>query len=98
MSNKLPPECYALLPGYGTLVRIVRGESGYYPMKRDGEAIRGEEAIEVMNFMNADLGVNVAQREAMQHGSMWGWDCPAADPDCDINQAMMEHETNGQTA
>lgn len=75
---KLPLECYALLPSTGQLINIRRGESGYYPMRAHGEHVFGQAAIELAAELNSSLGITDAQRRAMESGSMFGWDVPAA--------------------
>lgn len=78
----LPSKCYATLPSTGELIIITAGESGYYKLARaDGSPCLGAEAIADADRLNAELGISLAQREAMFHGSMFGWGCKAADPD-----------------
>lgn len=65
-------------------VAIARaGCSGYWLIHRvdcspdvDGALI----AAGIRESINAALGVTPPQREAIAAGSMFGWDCPAADP------------------
>ena len=77
----MPEYCYALSNTTGELIRIMRGESGYYEVKdKGGESIMGDQAEGMMNSMNSMLGVTPEQREAMVLGSMFGWDVPAASP------------------
>jgi hypothetical protein len=68
---KLPDECFARMPGEKGIIKIVRGETGYYAIT----------TTYTVDQLNAKLGVTPAQREAMVAGSMFGWDAPAANPD-----------------
>lgn len=69
--DRLPRVCLAITPGTENPVRIVRGESGYYPV---------HPATDVARFNN-ERGITEHQVEAMLAGSMFGWECPGADPD-----------------
>jgi len=72
--------CFGLLPSTKQLIKIVRGESGYYPYKDSNThlPVMGQEAVEKMKQGNAELGLTDEQVEAMMCGSMFGWDCKAA--------------------
>ena len=84
--EKLLPEwCYVYLPSTRGLGIIQRGEKGCLedqlftppsPLAPSGKAT-GEL---LARQKNAQLGVTPAQAAAMSAGSMFGWDCPAADP------------------
>lgn len=78
--NNLPEICYAILPGHGQLIRVTNGQKGYQPVQFRGEHVFGNEAIRLMNSLNADIGIDWKIREAMQTGSMFGWDVPGANP------------------
>jgi hypothetical protein len=66
----LPEYCFAAMPSDPTkVIRIQRGVIGYFPTNCPAS---------VVNEMNA--GRTPAQLQAMEAGSMWGWDVPAADP------------------
>jgi hypothetical protein len=69
--EKLPEMCAARNPSDGKPILIKRGVKGYFPVNNN---------LDVDGF-NARGGVTAAQVEAMTAGSMFGWDCPAADPD-----------------
>ena len=60
------------------LICIRRGESGYYPS--DWDTGDKEQNVELADKMNEKLGVSPIQRQAMEVGSMCGWDVPGADP------------------
>ncbi len=68
----LPEYCFGKLEADGEIVRIVRGESGYY-------RIAPQPTIPLIE-LNASIGVCKAQADAMLFGSMFGWDKPGADP------------------
>ncbi len=70
MIEKLPELCMSRLPSDGSPVLIRRGEDGYRPWH----------AYDPDHF-NQTLKVTPAQREAMIAGSMFGWDCPGANPE-----------------
>jgi len=74
----IPEMCFSTLPGTGELICIKRGESGYYPS--DWNTPDKERNIEIADDANESLGVTPAQRQAMEVGSMFGWDVPGADP------------------
>lgn len=78
LTEGLPELCFSTLPGTGDLICIKRGESGYY--KSDWSTDSREENQELADYNNERLGVTAAQRQAMECGSMHGWNVPGADP------------------
>lgn len=70
VARNLPLLAAAWLEGTGDPVLILRGEPGYIPFPE----ITDPEA------WNRSRGVTPAQAEAMQVGSMYGWDVPGANP------------------
>lgn len=79
--QSLPDYCFGVLLTDKSLIRINTGESGYY-RQRDFESIleKGETTDDLANRLNADMGVNIQQRKAIEFGSMFGWSSPMADP------------------
>ncbi len=78
VAEGLPELCFSILRNTGALICIKRGESGYYPSDWDtGDPVQNRE---LADYNNQQLGVTDAQRKAMETGSMFGWGCPAADP------------------
>ena len=78
IAEGLPELCFSTLQTTGQLICIRRGESGYYPSEWDTED--KERNVELADELNEKLGVTPAQRQAMEIGSMAGWDVPGADP------------------
>lgn len=74
----LPEYCLTLYPD-GELVSIRRGEHGFLgsSWNRVNDPGRNRRTAE---YMNTRWGVSKAQEAAMLAGSMFGWDCPAANP------------------
>ena len=72
--------CYAISEITGELIQIVRGEKGYIKLSdpETGKPITGLEAKGIMQKNNARLGLTAEQITAMIEGSMFGWDCFAA--------------------
>lgn len=73
MDNTLPKQCYGVNLATGLVIAIKRGEQGFYALEEPPFA--DEDTI---NTLNARMGVSVAQRKAMEFGSVFGWDIPGA--------------------
>ena len=69
----LPRYSYAYLPTTQEEIRIDIAESGYTPIRMQGNG-------RAANEMNRELGITPAQAEAMKVGSMFDWNVPGADP------------------
>ena len=82
MENKKQIYCFAISPTTGELIQINRGEKGYTMIAdpETGKKITGLEAKGIMQKQNKLLGLTDEQVKAMIEGSMFGWDCPAAQP------------------
>ena len=74
----LPEMCFSTLQSTGDLICIRRGETGYYPS--DWDTGDKEQNVELADKMNEKLGVSPIQRQAMEVGSLCGWDVPGAAP------------------
>jgi hypothetical protein len=80
---KLPDLCYSVYPTNKRQVTLLRlGVRGYWSVC---ELPDNDSARQYVNEQNAVLGVTRRQESAMQHGSVFGFDAPAADPDNDVN-------------
>lgn len=75
--------CYTYVRTENVIGIIRKGESGYY--KTDILECNGiktnDEAAAFVDELNEDLGLTKGEVKAMEHGSMFGWDTPAADPE-----------------
>jgi hypothetical protein len=78
--NPLPVSCYGTLPSDGSLILIKRGETGFWRAEGYtlGTMVPTWDAL--ADILNNRRGVSKAQRAAMEAGSCFGWDVPAADP------------------
>jgi len=77
-TEALPELCFSVLPDTGQLICIKRGENGF--RLSDWSTDSREKNLALADFNNERLGVTPAQRQAMEFGSMFGWDVPGADP------------------
>lgn len=84
--EKLLPEwCYVYVPSSRGLGAIQRGKMGcqevpiFTPPSPLAPSSKTEGYL-LARQKNERLGVTLAQAAAMSAGSMFGWDCPAADP------------------
>lgn len=73
----LPEKCCSYLESTGEIILITKGERGYVPQ---GVLDQNRPPREVVDEINATIGVNRAQEAAMVIGSMFGWGVPGADP------------------
>lgn len=71
----LPETSFAILPSDGRVIRIQRGERGYYPT-----SMGPENAEAICESLNKESEVTKAQAEAMFVGSLFGWDAPGSNP------------------
>lgn len=83
---KLPAKCYAILLTNNELIEIRAGEKGYYRLGQRWPQMecrhRGDITMdELADLLNKEDGVTKGQREAMETGSMFGWEVPGANPD-----------------
>ena len=77
-SHRLPDLCWSVKETDGSLIYIKKGEDGSFPSEWDvGNA---EKNRHIADYNNKKRGITWAQRQAMEFGSMYGWDCPGADP------------------
>lgn len=76
--HALPEHCYAVLPSSGQLIEVRRNETGYYPCAYSTSDRTYNQVL--ADYLNAHEGITKAQAAAMQAGSMFGWNVPAADP------------------
>ena len=76
--DALPDTCFVYLPTTQEIGIVKKGESGYY--RSDLSTVYWEEGQDFVEELNQQRGVTKAQASAMQAGSMFGWDAPAADP------------------
>ena len=90
VAEGLPELCFSTLRTTGHLICIKRGETGYSPSDWDTGDKEGN--VELADELNEDLGVTPIQRQAMEIGSMAGWDVPGADP------KHYEESYSGQTS
>lgn len=91
LAEGLPELCFSILKSTGALICIKRGERGFY--LSDWSTDDRETNAELADFNNEKLGVTSAQRQAMEVGSIHGWDIPGADP-----KSYESHETHGAPA
>lgn len=78
VAEGLPELCFSTLASTGQLIYIRRGESGYHPS--DWDTGNKERNVELADLMNERRGITPAQRQAMEIGSIAGWEVPGADP------------------
>ena len=75
--------CYTYLETERTIGIIHRNETGYYKtdLAECNKIKSAEEGKAFVRELNENLGVSIAEQKAMEFGSMFGWNVPAADPD-----------------
>jgi len=78
IAQGLPDLCFSVIKTTGELICIKRGVEGYFPS--DWNTPERERNEEIAADQNQRLGVTEAQRQAMECGSMFGWNLPGADP------------------
>ena len=78
LRSSLPDQCYGFLAATNEITILKKGEIGYY--RTDIPFNNKEEAQALVAEYNRKLGVTKAQEAAMIAGTLFGWTCPAADP------------------
>jgi len=78
LAEGLPELCYSVHESTGELIVIKRGKCGYH--HTDYSTPDKERNVELADHLNERLGVDMWQRQAMEVGSICGWDVPGADP------------------
>jgi len=81
-----PAYCYSVIPSSEQFIRINRHESNFTIMTKMGKHVFGEEAKTLANELNKAAGISHAVRNAMEHGSMFGWETAGADPNHTLNE------------
>lgn len=84
--KKLPEMCLTRSKTTGAVIAIRRGEIGFYPIQT---RLTPEE-------FNQHRGISPEQVEAMENGSLLGWDVPGADPD--IVKRLREQREAGEAS
>lgn len=84
--TKLPHECFVFLRGstpQQAVGKVVLGVQGYYIPCDDRiyHLDKPEDARQLVQNLNKELGVTPLQARCMEIGSMFGWEVPGADPD-----------------
>ncbi|MEG1061676.1 MAG: hypothetical protein RSE43_09035, partial [Oscillospiraceae bacterium] len=74
----LPESCHSTLLSNGELIVIKFGEKGYFPS--EFSAVDSSQNRIFADDRNKKQGVTKAQEAAMLAGSVYGWNCPAANP------------------
>lgn len=74
----LPDLCYSVLPSSGELVMLKKGEAGYFSCAYNSDSEYHNRRQ--LKHLNERLQVTPPQCAAMEAGSMFGWNVPAADP------------------
>ena len=77
ITNTLPEKCFVYVESTDAIGIVRRGESGYIPTGQRPIGVSMREGVDVLN---ETLGVTKAQAAAMNAGSLFGWNIPAADP------------------
>lgn len=78
MRSSLPRQCYGIMAATGEVIILKKGETNYY--RTDIDMGSREQNTALAEEYNQKMGITKAQAAAMSAGSMFGWDCPAADP------------------
>jgi hypothetical protein len=84
--KKLPQMCLTRSKTTGAVIAIRRGEIGFYAIQTQ---LTPEE-------FNQRRGISPDQVEAMENGSLLGWEVPAADPD--IVKRLREQREAGEAS
>jgi hypothetical protein len=82
--DQCPEWCWDTLNSTGELMKLTAGESGFI---RTGQSFprrvaefKGITLDQLADEWNADLGVTKGQRQAMNWGTMFGWEVELANP------------------
>jgi hypothetical protein len=84
--NRLPERCFGTLMIDNSLIQIVAGETGYYPLDVDfvQRGLVLHKCIttdELADLLNQDIGISKRERCAMEWGSQFGYGTGLAMPE-----------------
>lgn len=74
--------CYTYVESERIIGIIHRNETGYYKtdLAKCNKIKTAEEGKALVRELNEKLGVSIKEQKAMEVGSVFGWNVPAADP------------------
>ncbi len=78
INRGLPHVCVSYHPSSGGIVALKLGSMGYWPISI---AELGYEEGVTVDHINEQMGVDAAQRQAMEAGAMFGFHVPGAFPE-----------------
>ena len=92
--------CYTYIFSTNTIGVIHRGEAGYYKtdIAKCNNITTAQEGEVLVAELNEKLGLTTKEVLAMQYGSMFGWDIPAANPNnwTDKEAKMLTNMASGE--
>ncbi len=91
----IPALCLTIEPSSGDLINVKRGFTGYFPSDWNRPREREHNRM-TADLANEGLHVSKAQEAAMCAGSMFGWHCPAADPQNYDDNGLLRHKKRSE--
>ena len=76
--KQMPRICWSRLKSTNEIVLLRYGVKGYFPFPMERPLPQNTQ--QVVDELNQDVDISKAQAAAMEAGSLFGWNIPAADP------------------
>jgi hypothetical protein len=77
----LPARCFGKLLMDNSIIIIAAGENGYHQVSEPPPINSDQSIDDFINEINAEDGITINQRKAMEWGSQFGWGHGLANPD-----------------